>query len=273
MPLYDTHTHTNHSHDSECALDDLCEAAFARGMTGVTVTDHADIEYYRTTDVRARVNASFRDADAHRAAWAGRLKVLRGVEIGEGVWDPDAARELLSDAPFDQIIGSVHAVRMEGYTKPYSGIDFSRMPAGDLARYLHGYFEDMLDMVTTADVDVLAHVTCPLRYITGKFGISVDMSAYDRQIDRVLRAAADRGLALEVNTSCTGTAYDELMPYGSIIRRFMDFGGTRFTIGSDCHAAVRCGAGFDRAVDALRRLGVTQAVYYENRQPVPYTPD
>ena len=270
MPLFDTHTHTDHSHDSRCPLDELCGAAYAAGLAGVTVTDHADIEYYRTSDVFARVRASFLDADAHRLSWAGRLRVARGVEIGEGIWDSAAVREILSASPYDQVIGSVHAVRLEGYTKPYSGIDFSLMPEDVRARYLHRYFVDMREMVETADMDVLAHVTCPLRYITGKFGIPVDVTAYDRQIDGILRVAVERGLSLEVNTSCTGTAYDELMPYEDIVRRFKALGGTRFTLGSDCHQSARCAAGFDRAVDLLRRLGVTQAVTYENRQPVPY---
>lgn len=270
LSLYDTHTHTLHSHDSKCPLDELCETAYARGLRGIAVTDHADVEYYRTSDVADRLRASFLDADAHRLSWAGRLRVTRGVEIGEGIWDTPAVREILSASDYDQIIGSVHAVRLEGYTKPYSGIDFSLMPEGTRARYLHQYFVDMREMVETADMDVLAHVTCPLRYLTGRFGIPVDMSAYDRQIDGILRVAAERGLALEVNTSCTGTAYDELMPYADIVRRFKAFGGTRFTLGSDCHASARCAAGFDRAVDLMHSLGVTEAVYYENRQPMPY---
>lgn len=270
MPLYDCHTHTNHSHDSRCSLDDLCEAACAAGLAGISVTDHADIEYARTSDVRERVRASFLDADAHRTAYAGRLRVLRGVEIGEGLWDPESTAQILSDSPFDVVIGSVHAVRMAGYERPYSCIDFGGMPRELIPVFLHTYFDDMLDMVQHTDMDILAHVTCPLRYIVGKYGIPVDMVPYGGQIDEILKAAAARGLALEVNTSCTGSAYDSLLPYEEILRRFRRFGGTRFTVGSDCHTADRCGLSFPRAVTALRAVGVCEAVYFENRRPVPY---
>lgn len=270
MSVFDCHTHTDHSHDSKCPLDESCARAWELGLAGLCVTDHADVEYARVADVRGAVRGSFLDAQAHKEAWAGRLKILAGVEIGEELWDRDAAAWLREDSRFDVILGSIHAVRMEGYMYPFSRLDFSKMPPELLPEFLHRYFADMLEMVETTDVDVLCHPTVPLRYITGKYGIPVDPAVFDHDVDLVLRAAAAKDLAFELNTSCTGTAFDSLPPDVGYAARFMAYGGRKFSLGSDAHTPERLGIGFERALGLYRSIGVHTLTYFEGRRPCEY---
>ena len=51
------------------------------------------------------------------------------------------------------------------------------------------------------DFDILAHLTCPLRYIKGKYGIEVDITVFEEKISEILTLIIKREIALEVNTS------------------------------------------------------------------------
>ena len=71
---------------------------------------------------------------------------------------------------YDVILGSVYCVKYKDFETPYSGIVFSEFTNEQIYSYMDSYFNDMLEMITTTDFDVLAHMTCPIRYITGKYG-------------------------------------------------------------------------------------------------------
>ena len=126
-------------------------------------------------------------------------------------------------------------------------------------------------MMLRCDMDVLTHLTCPLRYIVGKYGLRVDMTEYEAEIDEILQIAVSRHLALEINTSGIGSFYGEYMPYESILRAFRDKGGYLITLASDAHTADRVGNGFAEAAAMLKQIGFRNAYYYKQRMPIPYT--
>ncbi len=146
------------------------------------------------------------------------LNVLSGVEMGEAFWNLPAADDMISSCNFDVIIGSVHAVRYKNFDAPYSAVDFGKFSRQELFEYLDTYFDDIKEMIERSNFDILAHSTCPLRYISGKYGIKVDLSEHMRKIDEILKMIIARGIALEVNTSCLGSGYDELMPNTEIFK-------------------------------------------------------
>ena len=153
---------------------------------------------------------------------------------------------------------------------PYSGIDFSGMPPEMLKSYLRKYFEELLQSAKELDYDVLTHLTCPLRYIRGKYGIHIDLSDYRELIDEILKTVIERKKALEINTSCVGTPYDSTLPDFDTIKRYLDFGGTMITLASDAHVVQNVGKDFDAVCRRLKLLGVNQAYLYRHRRPFAY---
>ena len=127
----------------------------------------------------------------------------------------------------------------------------------------------MLEMIKTTDFDVLSHLTCPLRYISGKYGIAVDLKKFADKTDIILKEIINRGVALEINTSCLDTNYNALMPDIPIIERYKELGGYLLTLGSDAHIAERIAHGFDYALCELSRLEFKNIYYYKNRKPIP----
>lgn len=266
----DCHVHTKYSHDSTCEPMAHCAAASERGLRGICVTDHCDLEYAYKVDVVTPIVESVNEAAACNEANKGMLRVYTGVEYSEAVWDWEAYEKMISAVAYDVVLGSVHAVQYKDYTVPYSRIDFSAMTHEDVRGYLHAYFREMKEMMLRCDMDVLTHLTCPLRYIVGKYGVSVDMSEYDGEIDEILRIAMEKHLALEINTSGIGSFYGEYMPYESIVRKYRAMGGYLITLASDAHTADRVGNGFGEVAKMLKDIGFTNAYYYTQRMPIPY---
>ena len=266
----DSHIHTKYSHDSTCEPMAHCAAAAERGLVGLCITDHCDLEYAYKMDVVTPIVESVNEATACNKAHSGKLAVYTGVEYSEAIWDMETYGKMISAAAYDVVLGSIHAVKYKDYTVPYSHIDFSAMTTEDVRGYLHAYFREMKEMMCRCDMDVLTHLTCPLRYIVGKYGVVVDMSEYDGEIEEILRLAIEKHLALEINTSGIGSFYGEYMPYESILRTYRAMGGYLITLASDAHTADRVGNGFAEAARMLKGIGFTNAYYYKQRMPIPY---
>lgn len=268
---FDMHTHSESSHDSVCPVSEMARAAEERGLSGFAVTDHCDIEFYETQDLKKIVNQSV--TDAKKTDKTGNLKVLHGVEIGEFIWHYDVANEILEKQDFDVVIGSVHAVRFDGYEMPYSQIDFSKMEKKTIENYMEKYFDDMVEMIENCDIDILAHMTCPLRYINGKYQRGIDSRKYEDKIKKILEYIIKKDIALEINTSCVyeGSAYCEFMPEEWIIKLYKSMGGYLITTGSDAHIAENSANSFDKLYTFLAESGFEKAYYFENRKPVGYS--
>lgn len=262
---FDMHTHSRSSHDSVCDVLDMQRAAQKKGLVGFAVTDHCDIEYCETQNLDDVLINSINDAK--NADKNGKTEVLHGVELGEAFWHQSVTEDILQRYGFDVVIGSVHAVKFENYHMPYSHINFSDMGYEKALQYLDKYFDDMLIMLKTCSLDILAHMTCPLRYINGKYGMNVEWSRYDGKIKEILKYIIMHKIALEINTSCVyeGSGYCELMPNRQIIKMFKDMGGYLITTGSDAHTAENSANGFDMLYTVLKELGFKNTYYYKDR--------
>ncbi len=264
--LADTHVHSHFSHDSESTLSDICKAAKEKNISVVCITDHADVK--PTTDME-QLAQSRRDAFREvREEQSDGVELLLGIELACGGFYPDhtifekAANTLLSIGHYDCVIGSVHSV---GST-PTAGNNYSTMNKKELIDNLDRYFNAVLAMLEYSNPDVLAHLTYPLRYINGKYGRGLDWRELEPKLRKILGQVIEKNIALEVNTSCLGTDYDELLPNAEILKLYLQMGGKLLTLGSDAHKPERLGRGFGQTIHLLKSLGVTQLQYVKNRQ-------
>ncbi len=262
--IVDCHTHTLFSHDSNCESTDSFLSAKEKKLTHFAVTDHCDIEFSDTMDVIMPILDSVRTAKSYNGY------VLSGVEIGEALWNRESAEKILKSADFDIVLGSVHAVRYGENPKPFSCVDFSLYNEKEIDEFMKIYFNDVLETAEKCDYDVLTHLTNPLKYITGKYGFLVDLSRYAAVIDEILKTIIDKGRALEVNTACIGSNYDELMPKLPIVARYRELGGSLITLASDAHSAERIAHSFEKTVAELKSIGFDKLYYFKNRKPIFY---
>ena len=262
--FFDSHVHSCHSHDSVQTLAEICASAREQGLKGVAITDHADVWFWEKDQLKARIAAS--TADARAADGKDGVRVLTGVELAGALHDVESARELLALTDYDIVLGSVHGTCFEDWSYAYSRIDFGSAPAEKLHGFLSAYFRDTADLAAQGDFDALAHLTCPLRYINGKYRRGVSLEPYLDTIDGIFRSLIHREKALEVNTSGLGGAYGLLMPDEALLRRYYALGGRLVTLGSDGHVPERVGKGLREAASTLQAMGFPGYCYYEQRQ-------
>ena len=270
--IFDSHTHSRFSADSKAEPRDMMEAALKKGLAGLCDIAMVFQNYALYPHLTVRQNIMFplenlRGAKAAleplRQEYAGRLEVLRGVELAQGVLCPNEAREPLALTGYDYILGSVHAGR---WREDYYWMDY-RDPPHPLPVLIREYFENCLAVARWDQVDALAHLGYLKRYAI-RDGVTLDYTPYDDLIDEILRTLIATGKALEVNTSGFRYGLPEWIPGIEIWRRYRAMGGELVTIGSDAHRPEDIGAGHKEAQRMLRELGFTRFFYFRARKPV-----
>jgi DNA polymerase (family 10) len=193
----DLHVHTDAS-DGTASLEQMVEAARARGLEYIAVTDHArfaEVIGGLTPDgLRAQM-----DAIAKLNETLGGFRVLTGIEVNV---QPDGSLDLPDEllAKLDVVVASVHS-------------HFRQTKDEMTARLVRA--------VSNEHVDILAHPT------GRKIG---ERPPYDADWDAVFRAAAEHTCAVEIN------ANPIRLDLSCDLARRAVAAGCRLSIGSDAHA-------------------------------------
>ncbi len=275
--LSDNHTHSDHSHDAKCPMPDIYEGCRSHGIKIMAAADHYDGMY--TADgiyPHDHIVASCKEADELSARYPDGM-VLRGIELGEGHWDPEQTRAALSAVDYDVVVGAVHAVKdcylFDGKThlkRAFSQLKYDELTVQQTYDLISAYYRDNLEMVKTVDMDICAHLTCAVGYFMSRHGIFVGVEQFKPQIREILQVLIDKGIALEVNFSGypdTGIT----SPHQWIIEMYRQMGGYLICMATDAHAPGRTGGGYAEGVQMLKDMGFRHVFYYKNRQPVPCT--
>ncbi|MBR6618953.1 MAG: histidinol-phosphatase HisJ family protein [Clostridia bacterium] len=263
--LIDLHMHTSSSFDGHYSAAEMCEAAVNAGLSVITFTDHFDVDFFEEHKLAERQVTSYNDVVSAQAAFADKLKVLVGIEVGQGTYEPELTKKSLEKYNYDFIIGSIHNLRK---TPDFCELDYTNMTLDEVYGLLDKYFEEMLLLAKWNGFDTLAHLTYPLRYIMGNYGIKVDLKKYDGIVDEIFKTVIANGKALEINTSGLRQKIGVTMPTVDYVRRFRELGGEYLTIGSDAHFTEHVGAGINEGFAIAEAAGFEYVTYFKNHQPV-----
>ena len=267
--IADMHTHSDISHDCRVRLEDMRQAAEARGVGLMAVTNHADVGFMNAKRIFEIISETAAEVMELNARNDSPCRLLTGVEIGDGIFDVGLMRFAEKAWDCDVIIGSVHCGTVDGRLEPYSKFDFSSRSDEFAEEFLADYFDNLNKTVDAADFDILAHLTCPLRYIVGRHKKNVDMSKYDGVINEILEKIIKKGIALELNTSSVSLAVGDFVPSREILKKYRAMGGYLVTLGSDAHVIEEAAANFDQALALLNELGFKNVYYYKKRRVLP----
>lgn len=264
--LFDSHSHSENSPDGEHSITYMAETAINKGLLGLAITDHCEIQDFDERDYDKRILLSAIGTAMSKSAFGRRLILAFGVEIAQISFDRKKAEELLAHHRFDFVIGSLHGLVNEGFD--YYEADYTALSPQKLYDYNIKYYEEMAEMVRWGNLDVLGHLSLPLRYPKIKAGIDVDLTLYKEPIDEVLKLAAQNGKGIEINTSGLFNDLNDTLPPAWVIRRFKELGGEIVTIGSDAHCAEDLGRGVEHGMQIMADAGFEYFAFYRNREPV-----
>jgi len=265
MNIIDTHVHSNFSFDGEHSPREMIENAIKLGLTAMTFTDHIDVSnyygsYYRQSELMPLGLAAIPPLIEE---YRGRINVGFGAELGQYVHNPELSAKLIADFGFDFIIGSTHEVRGN---EDFYYLEYSEE---NIPKLLGLYFGETLEMVRTAGIDVIGHLTYFQRYITRQGMAPADLSEYTEIIREIFTVAAERNIGLEINTGgIRKSGYGKADPGLEFVQMFREAGGEVITIGSDAHRTCDIAADFRDGAEIAKAAGFRRIAYFEKRKPI-----
>ncbi len=263
MPLYDQHVHSKHSVDSKAEPAEIVECAIARGLAGVTFTEHFDPhpdEWGECVYDDAAYSCAIQRL---RETFGEKLLISKGIEIGYHAPRMDFVLDFLDRHEFDLVILSAHYFGQGGVhiREHWAGLDATEGTRRYLQTVLEmARFAESLHRTSGQVFHVLGHLDLVKRY-TKRFLGGYDVSPCANLIDEILRTCISADLIPEINTSTLRQNVDEPMPGEGTIARYAQLGGTTMTLGSDAHLSKAVGADFELAVALLREAGLNQALF------------
>lgn len=259
--LFDSHMHTNHSPDGADTALALCNQALAKNFLGIAITDHCEINAFKTGGFDKKIYNSANAIFLANEKMEHRLSVHTGIELGQPLHNLSHADEALSLADFDFVLCSVHNVQQypDFYFMNYKD------PTVCIDSLLNVYFEEVLQTVIWNQFDSLAHLTYPIRYITGVQKVPVSISNHYAIIDKIFEKLIQNNKSLEINTSGLRQPLGETMPNTDLLTRYYALGGRNITIGSDAHRANDVGMHVEVAMDIAKTIGFSHVNFYKKR--------
>ena len=139
---------------------------------------------------------SFFECSKARAAFRGQLLVLIGLEVGQPLSNTELADKILSENPYDFILGSIHT------PKGFDGLDIKALPYDefDVYGFMRNYFSELTELAGYKGCDCLSHITAPMRRIEGKYNINFDYSKIQSATDTLLKEVIANNKSIEINT-------------------------------------------------------------------------
>jgi histidinol-phosphatase (PHP family) len=255
----DLHIHSNFSCDCHASLAEMCQAAVAKGLSAIGFTEHFDLLPADPCYDFLDLPGWWREIESCREQFADQLTIYAGIELGEPHRFISDMREVLDSFPWDFALGSLHWVGDE----LIFGTEYFRREPDQAYRE---YFEELGQMASVADFDILAHMDVVKRFGLDVYG-EYDVLRYEKEVRAVLKVIAKRGIALEVNTSQLRRRIGETSPARPVIDWFREEGGQWITFGSDAHEPDHVGMGLDLALVDIVAGGFPGIAHFQARQP------
>ncbi|MBR6873599.1 MAG: histidinol-phosphatase HisJ family protein [Ruminococcus sp.] len=277
--LCDMHTHSSYSPDAdrEVTVERMVRRARELGLGHIALTDHCDCNYWYREDeteypeyqkpdsmmfgARDYAVSSIREA---ASLAEGYPELICGIELGQPLQAPEAAAGITKMPGLDFVIGSLH---MNAGKPDFYWIEYDKLDSKELDALLTDYFTELLKMCRGCDFDILGHLTYPLRYIEGKYGIPVDMSSYGEVIREIFCTLIQRGKGIEINTSGLRQEYGKTFPTLEYVKLYRSLGGELLTLGSDAHRLCDIGAGLEDGAELAREAGFKYTAVFRGRKP------
>ncbi|GAA2621417.1 PHP domain-containing protein [Paractinoplanes durhamensis] len=270
----DGHVHSEWSWDAPLgAMERTCARAVELGLPAVAFTEHLDYTMWSAVEGNLDAHPYLKalrtpeltitppplDVDGYlesvqrcRDLFPG-LQIITGVEVGEPHLHTAAVKAVLAAGQFDRVLGSLHCLPLgDGFAEPPA--QFQRHAAADVVR---AYLAEVPRLIAGSDVfGVLAHIDYVVRYWPDSAG-PFDPYVFEDQFRPALRALADGGRALEVNTR------RQFRP--ELVRWFREEGGDAVTFGSDAHFPEAVGQGLAEAVAMVEAHGFRAGAHPHDR--------
>ena len=247
--MVDLHNHTPLCKHAEGEPEEFVKIARQKGIKVYGFSDHAPMNF----DEKYRM--SFEEMKSYEnliRSLDSDIKILLGYEVD---FTPFVDKRVL-DAEVDYLIGSVHFLDNWGFDNPEFIKEWNNRDVDDVYRE---YFALVKKMAESKKFQIVGHFD-----LIKVFGHKPKKNILDLAKDAI-KAIKKSGMVVEINTAGLRKPVKEMYPSRELLEALLNE-GVEVTFGSDAHKPEQVGHKLEEAVDLAKSLGVTEAVYFENKQ-------
>jgi histidinol-phosphatase (PHP family) len=236
------------------------EAASGRGIEELGVAEHVH-RFTRALDVWQHPfwrRWAVDDIDEY-------VEFVRGTDLRLGIeadfvpGREDRMASLLDEHDWDYVVGSVHFIRDDAVDMRGEW-DIWRT-VGEPERIWSLYFEALGEAARTGMFDILAHLD--LVKVWGG-GAPLPDGDLRRFYDRAMDGIAESDVAIEVSTAGLRKPAGEIYPARAFLEMCLE-AGRPVALSSDAHVPEQVGYEYERAVEWLDDIGVTEIAVFDRR--------
>ena len=273
MILSDIHMHTSFSSDSDTPMESMIQGALEKGLKTICFTEHLDYEYpgddgsgLFMVDIEAYKKKLFNLKEIYE----NDIEILFGIEFGLLPHLSKTYEKVAASHDFDFIIGSSHLIPAPWYPDdsrhgdPY---DDAFWEGRTVDQICESYFQSIIDNINAyKNFDTYGHIDYVIRYAPEK-NKDYTYRKYADILDEVLKTLIKNDLALEINTAGYKYGLGQPHPQTDILKRYLELGGEKITIGADAHKPEHIAYDFKKAETLLKDLGFKYYTIFRKRQP------
>lgn len=263
--MYISHCHSKYSPDAKSELTEIIDIAVSRGVKALTITDHCNCKFTPERNDFITICACVDEINALKERYSDKIKLLVGVEIAEEIFRRSDGEKIRNARNYDVILGSCHEYKKGDVFLRTASQEFETWQAKEIDEFVSFYYTTVLTLIKETDIDVVCHLTLPLRYLKRR-GVEFDNTKFDYIIKEIYSLMIEKNLALELNTS--GASSGTFLPDEYYLKMYREMGGKLITVGTDSHVAENVTQGFLEGINLLKKVGFTEYFYYEKRKPI-----
>ena len=267
MITADLHNHTAYSHAKD-SVADMAASAFAKGLMAYGFSEHSlrPAGYAYPTDYQARLAAGFpayvREVLAAKAAYAGRMEVLFGLEMDYMPEEESYARETVEAQPYDYVIGGLHFQGRWGFD--FAASEWEGLSEATRFEHFIQYYQDLRAMANTGLFQTVAHPDLIKLFCKNSFVAWLAKPDSLNAVREALAAIKQRGMAMEVSSAGIRKGLGEPYP-GPVIMALAREMDVPIAFGSDAHAVADVASHFGELAAYAERFGYSRSAVFRQR--------
>jgi histidinol-phosphatase (PHP family) len=199
------------------------------------------------------------DLDDYCAYVREETDLKLGIEADFIPGREDRMAALLAERDFDYVVGSIHFVG-DG-ALDYDLYDIWSTGTSP-ERVWRTYFEWLGQAAMSGMFDILAHPDLVKYWGSRRPSPDRDLRYF---YEIAMEGIAESGIAVEVSTAGLRKPVGELYPSRAFLEMILD-AGNPIALSSDAHAPDDLGRDYERALELLEALGVTELAVFERRE-------
>jgi histidinol-phosphatase (PHP family) len=277
MNLFNLHTHT-HFCDGKAEPEEYVKRAIELGYHTLGFSGHAPVPFNNNFAIKEeRLEDYFFAIRNLKEKYHNQISILLALEID---FIPGITKEFewfKKAGHLDYVIGGIHLIRnkeidglwfIDGPFQEKFDEGINKLFKGNGRKGAEAYYNQLLEMITTQDVDIIAHFDKIKMHNKNRY-FSEEEKWYEELVWKILKSMAnDTDCIIEVNTRGLYKKRAETFFPSPWILEQVNHLNIPITLSSDAHIPNELDGYYSEALELIKDIGFRELVYFNGSERI-----